>query len=87
MIYKTPNFADSLIIASFLLGLVSMLYLDKKYPDQVKQSELSKLEEEMKIERMKLSIEQLKENNLREKSIRDSRTAAMGYSEGKHIKF
>lgn len=88
MIYKTPNLSDAIIVAS-LSGLSGFIvHLVNKYaPIKKEVSELSKIEEELKLERAKLHIDQLKEAALRDKSARDSRAAISGFEPGKRIQF
>lgn len=87
MIYKTPTISDAIIVSSLcaLIGFIG--YYTARYINTSESSELSKLEEELKIERLKLHIEQVKENATNERAIRDSRAATMGYQPGKEIKF
>ena len=88
MIYQRATMADALIVCAFC-GLVGFFhYLKTKYTVTASENtEISKLEEELKIETMKTRIEQLKESSIRDRAIRDARNAAMGYEEGKALKF
>jgi hypothetical protein len=62
--------------------------MHKKYNSIPEISELTKLEEKMKIQRMQLNLEHLEENILKERTIRDSRAAVMGNDQtGKRFKF
>lgn len=88
-LYKSASLADSFIIASFCALVGFFFFLERKYPnDNQERSELSKVEEELKLERAKLAVEQLKETNLREKALRDSRAAIFGQdNSNRQVKF
>jgi len=87
MIYKTPTLADALIVASLSLLITSVAFISSKFSHIADNSELSKLEEELKIERLKISIEHSRENMLRDKALKDARNSTMGIVAGKTIKF
>jgi hypothetical protein len=88
MLWKTPTISDALIVCA-LSGVVGFLsYINVRYTGQVEQNtELTKLEEELKVERLKLSIDQMRENAVREKALRDARASLSGFQEGKELRF
>lgn len=87
--HSTASLADALIIACFcaIVGLFS--FLDKKFPNTVKEkSELEKLEEDLRFERAKLTMERLKSEAVNEKAIQDSRAAITGMgNQGRKVMF